>query len=103
MGRLIELETQEGKVVYIEAEGEEIQILGGKMERIIKHFNEITNTIEIFCGSLLTTFHNLRKKGKAPDKVTAEFGIKLNGQGDVYIVKTGAEACLKITVEWQLK
>jgi len=39
--------------------------------------------------------------GMKPKKVSIEFGIKISGEGNIYVVKTGAEATLKITAEWQ--
>lgn len=58
------------------------------------------DTIRAYCGLLVEAF----KQGSAarPDKVTAEFGLSLSGEGNVFVVKTGVQATVKVAVEWDL-
>jgi Trypsin-co-occurring domain 1 len=62
----------------------------------------MSETIKAYCTSLVKTFQSLASE-YAPDNITAEFGLKLSGEGNVYVVKTTGEASLKITAEWKLR
>jgi len=72
------------------------------IEKAVYSFERISDTIRAYCASLINTFKGINKE-LAPDKIRAEFGIKISGEGNVYVVKSAAEASLKITAEWQIK
>lgn len=67
---------------------------------IVIGFNEFSEPIKALCGAIIQTFDNLSGDQK-PSKLITEFGLKISGEGNVYLVKTGAEASLVITAEWQ--
>jgi hypothetical protein len=99
----------EGVDVWIEAEGPLSEQEGPQkvsvsesMGKTIDSFHMMSATIKAFCTSLVKTFKSLASE-HAPDNITAEFGLKLSGEGNVYVVKTTGEASLKITAEWKLR
>lgn len=72
------------------------------MERTILSFEKITDTLSAYCTSLVRTFKGFKTE-HAPDRIKAEFGLKVSGEGNVYVVKSAAEGSLKITAEWEMK
>ncbi|KJR43031.1 hypothetical protein MCHI_001049 [Candidatus Magnetoovum chiemensis] len=71
-------------------------------ERVEIPFTAISNTINAYCSSLVNTFKNLQSDN-LPDTITAEFGFKLNTDGEVFIVNSSQDASLKITAQWNLR
>lgn len=69
-------------------------------EEIVIGFNEFSEPIKALCGAIIQTFDNVPGDRK-PSKLITEFGLKISVEGNVYLVKTGAEASLVITAEWQ--
>ena len=61
----------------------------------------LSDTIKAYCASLIAGIRDLPKEA-VPRTVTVEFGLKVSGEGNVYVVKTSGEASLKITAQWQL-
>jgi hypothetical protein len=95
--------------IWIEAEGEIIPkkkarrvSVSESMKKTMLSYEEISNTINAYCTSLVGTFKGFQAE-YAPDRIKAEFGLKLSGEGNVYVVKSAAEGSLKITAEWELK
>lgn len=108
MVNLIQVKCDDADVL-IEAEGE---VVGEKrpqrvsvsesMKRTMLSFEEISDTIRAYCTSLVRTFKGFETE-HAPDRIKAEFGLKLSAEGNVYVVKSAAEGSLKITAEWEMK
>jgi inner membrane protein involved in colicin E2 resistance len=65
-------------------------------------FDTFSKLVGDICLSFTKTMTNLPEKQR-PNKFTTEFGFKISGTGNIIMVKTGAEASLKITAEWQIK
>jgi len=97
--------------IWMETEGE----LAGEMKtdrvsrgahdslaQAVMSFDRISETIKSYCTSLVETFKGL-ETDFAPDKITAQFGLKVSGEGNVYVVKASSEASLTITAEWEFK
>ncbi len=95
--------------VWIEAESE----MGGEkrpqkvsvsesIKKTVLSFEKVSDTIRAYCISLVRTFKEFQSE-HAPNRIKAEFGLKLSGEGNVYIVKSAAEGSLKITAEWDMK
>ncbi len=108
MANLIRVKCDETEIL-IESEGEaaeaevpEMVAVMGKVRGKIIPFEEISSTIQKFCTSLAKTFKGLEPE-HTPNRISAEFGLKLSAGGNVYIVKSTAECSLKIKVEWQIK
>jgi hypothetical protein len=62
-------------------------------------FDLFSKLISSICQSLARTMNKIEDDLK-PSKFSTEFGFKINGEGNVYLVKSGVEASLKVTVEW---
>jgi hypothetical protein len=75
--------------------GDLIKEVDASFDNVVQH--EIVEN----CRVLLGAFEQLKTHGTPPAKATAEFGLKFTAEGNVYVVKTSAEASFKITVEWQ--
>jgi hypothetical protein len=63
-------------------------------------FEEMLQKIKPFCQSIIETFEQLSVK---PNSASAEFGLKLSAEGNLFIVKASGEATLKVTFNWSLK
>lgn len=108
MVNLIKVKIDETEV-WIETDGEaaeaeapeRVSVIGKAIEKVIP-FEKVSDTIRAYCTSLVKTFKELEPE-HAPDRISAEFGLKLSGEGNIYIVKSTSECSLKITVEWQIK
>lgn len=61
---------------------------------------EFMETIRAYCDLVLDTFST--EVVRPPDKVTAEFGLGVSGEGNIYVVKTGVQATVKVSMEWNL-
>jgi hypothetical protein len=101
MEKLLEIRPVEGKEpILIEATKVEyqsgvVQAGGGKLS-----FEEMLQKVKPFCESIITNFRDLSVK---PDSASAEFGLKLSAEGNLFIVKAAGEATLKVTLNWGLK
>ena len=104
MGKLIEVKLDKTKI-WMETEdvnAEEAPQIVSREEmakKALQAGERLHNTIQGYCSSLVRAFESFEGV-KKPDKITAEFGLKLSGDCKAYIVNTSGEASLKITVEW---
>ena len=64
--------------------------------------DKLQSSITGYCCSLMDAFNSMEKARK-PTRVSAEFGLKLSGDLNVYVVNAGSEASLKITAEWDTR
>ena len=100
--KLLEVKPADGKdpiaIEVTEVEGESggvVQAGGGKIS-----FEEMLGKVKPFCESIITNFRELSVK---PDSASAEFGLKVSAEGNLFIVKAAGEATLKVTLNWSLK
>ena len=98
-GAEIWIETDE-EAAEAAAVPERVSVLE-KAEKFIP-FEKISDTIRAYCTGLVKTFKGLEPE-HSPNRISAEFGLKFSGEGNVYIVKSTAECSLKVRVEWELK
>ena len=103
MSKLIKMKCDDTEIL-VEVEDTEEEIprrvsVEEPIKKVLISFEEVSNTIKAYCGSLVKTFKSMDKE-LIPHKVGVEFGIKISGEGNVYIVKSSAEASLKIIAEW---
>ena len=108
MANLVQVKCDEVNV-WIEPEGE---IVSGKrtqkvsvsesMKKTMISFEKISDTIKAYCTSLVKTFKEIDIE-YAPDKIKAEFGLKISAEGNVFVVKSAAEGSINITAEWEMK
>ena len=101
-GAEIWIETDE-ETAEAAAVPERVGVLGvlKKAEKFIP-FEKVSDTIRAYCTGLVKTFKGLEPE-HSPNRISAEFGLKFSGGGNVYIVKSTAECSLKVRVEWELK
>ena len=109
MARLVKIKCDD-REIWMEIEkvaaetGPERVSVNESMEKAVVSFKKISDTIRVYCASLVKTFKDKEfDREFAPDRIRAEFGIKLTGEGNVYIVKSAAEASLRLIVEWEVK
>jgi hypothetical protein len=84
---LIETVAVEGEIGVVQA--------GSKIS-----FEEMLQKIKPFCQSIINNFEQLSVK---PNSASAEFGLKVSAEGNLFIVKASGEATLKVTLNWSLK
>jgi len=107
MANIIKVKIGE-KTLYMEGEeaigGERLGVqqvsAGDKLDEI--PFEKLSDTIKTYCTELVKTFQAIEGR-HIPDKISAEFGIKIGGEGGFFVAKASAEASLTISAEWSLK
>jgi hypothetical protein len=106
MPNLVAMKTEGGEIL-IEAEVskaklEEIGI--GSKEEILKEiqgsFKSIAETIKI-CSQDLAGIFDERNITKSIKSAEIEFGIKVSGEGNVYVVKATGEANITVKLNWE--
>ncbi len=97
--RLIEIRPAEGQdpisIEITPVEGE-----GGVVQAGPSSFDDMIKKINPFCESIIRTFQALNVK---PKTASAEFGLKLSMDGNLFIVKASGEATLKVTLNWSMQ
>ena len=97
----------DGAEIRIETDGEAAEAAVpervGVLEKAEKFipFEKFSDTIKAYCTGLVKTFKGLEPE-HSPNRISAEFGLKFSGGGNVYIVKSTAECSLKIRGEWEI-
>lgn len=102
MEKLLAIEPAEGKEPIL-VEGTEIEYEGGAVVQATGHklsFEEMLQKVKPFCESNITNFRELSVK---PNSASAEFGLKVSAEGNLFIVKAAGEATLKVTLNWSLQ
>jgi hypothetical protein len=100
MGKLIDLKTSsDDKTLFFvestEVEGSsKVQQATGFSE---KEFDKLLQKIKPFCEAIVDNFQTLSTK---PDSASAEFGLNITAEGNIFIVKASGQATLKITLNW---
>ena len=99
MAKLVEFSLSDNKKsVLIESTDVDneykVHQAGGLME---KHFDKLLETVRPFCESITNSFQELSTK---PHSVSAEFGLNVTSEGNIFIVKASGQATLRITLNW---
>lgn len=106
MSQIIRINSSSGSLL-IEADGIETRQRASSSQNVIDKLDimfdillqdQIVKHCELFTGA----FNKLKEMEKPPTKASAEFGLKFNGEGNLYVVKVAAEANFKINFEWKL-
>jgi NTP-dependent ternary system trypsin peptidase co-occuring protein len=71
-----------------------VQQASGHIE---KEFDKLLERVKPFCESILNNFQSLSHK---PSSASAEFGLNVTAEGNVFVVKASGQATLKITLNW---
>ena len=100
MGKLVDLKTSsdDNTLFFIESSEVEgsskVQQATGFSE---KEFDKLLQKIKPFCEAIVDNFQTLSTK---PNSASAEFGLNITAEGNIFIVKASGQATLKITLNW---
>jgi hypothetical protein len=100
MGRLVDLKTSsdDKTLFFIESteveDSSKVQQATGYTE---KEFDKLLKRVKPFCESIIDNFQTLSTK---PNSASAEFGLNVTAEGNIFIVKASGQATLKITLTW---
>jgi hydroxyacyl-ACP dehydratase HTD2-like protein with hotdog domain len=96
--KLLSVTPAEGKesilIETTEVEGESGVVQAGPMS-----FEQMLQKINPFCEAIISTFQTLSVK---PNNASAEFGLKVSMEGNLFIVKAAGEATVKVTLNWSI-
>lgn len=111
MAQLIEMTLSTGEKVLVEATG--TNTAGGSsavrgigrgadvIDKIDAAFDKaIQNVIVQNSLILVKAFKEMESHPLPLNKASVEFGLKVSGKGNIYVVESSAEASFKITLEW---
>ena len=106
MSQILKMDSSYGSLL-IESEGNQVRQRGRDHKNVIKKLDimlekVLQEQIVIQCELFTDVFKELKELEKKPKKAKIEFGLKINGEGNIYVVKTTAEANFKINFEWEL-
>jgi hypothetical protein len=100
MGKLIELESGRTTILVESADvgyqGSLVQAGGVDLE---KNLDKMMERMQPFCESIIKNFEKLKRK---PSSASAEFGLSIAGEGNLFVVKASGEATIKVTLNWSL-
>lgn len=100
MGKVLELQAGSSAVLIessdVGYEGALIQASGQSLQ---KNFDQMLEKLQPFCESIIKNFEALSKK---PDSASAEFGLNVSAEGNLFVVKASGEATIKITLNWSI-
>jgi hypothetical protein len=100
LGKLVDLKTSsdEKTIFFIESSEVEgsskVQQATGYTE---KEFDKMLKRVKPFCEAIVDNFQTLSTK---PTSASAEFGLNVSAEGNIFIVKASGQATLKITLNW---
>jgi hypothetical protein len=99
MSKLIKLETERGSILIESSISERsgtVQQAGG-ISDIKKKLGDLLDVITPISESIISSVDKL---SKLPDSITAEYGLSLTAEGNLFVVKAAGEASLKVTFAW---
>jgi hypothetical protein len=99
MTKLLELTCLDTETSFLiestDVEGSSgLQQASGNVE---KEFDKLLKRVKPFCESIINNFQDLNIK---PDTASAEFGLSISAEGNIFVVKASGEATIKITLNW---
>jgi hypothetical protein len=99
MGRLVKLETGYGSVLIESSISEKSGTLrqAGGVSEIKKKLGDLLAVITPISESIISSVDKL---SRLPDSITAEYGLSITAEGDLFVVKAAGEASLKVTFTW---
>jgi hypothetical protein len=100
MAKLVKLESERGSILIESSISEEtgtLQQAGGGISDIRKKFAELLEVIIPISESIISSGDKLSRK---PDSITAEYGLSISAEGNLFVAKVAGEGSLKVTFEW---
>jgi hypothetical protein len=101
MAKLVSLKAGKGTVLIESAVSERtgrIQQAGGVSKKIGKQLSELLEIVQPITESILESVQNLSER---PDTISAEFGLSVTAEGNIFVVKVAGEGTLKVTFSWE--
>ena len=100
MGKLVDLKTSSDEKTLFFIESTEVEG-SSKVKQATgyteKEFDKLLKRVKPFCEAIVDNFQTLSTK---PDSASAEFGLNVTAEGNIFIVKASGQATLKITLNW---
>lgn len=100
MGKLVDLKTSSNDNTLFFIESTEVEY-SSKVQQATgyteKEFDKLLKRVNPFCEAIISNFQTLSTK---PDSASAEFGLNVTAEGNIFIVKASGQATLKITLNW---
>jgi hypothetical protein len=99
MAKLVRLETEHGSILIESSISERT----GKLEQagapsdIRKKLGDLLDVITPISETII---NSVEKLSKLPDSITAEYGLSITAEGNLFVVKAAGEASLKVTFAW---
>lgn len=108
MSKLIKMPCGEGNIVIeVETPEDIIQTSRTTGERVIKSvtqaFESVENVLTAGCTVLTAAMKRLAEREKNLEKATLDFGLQFTAEGNVYLVKTAAQASIKVSLVMKLQ
>jgi hypothetical protein len=110
MADLVPITFEDGTTIYVEA-AERAPLPGQSAireatardvaKKAVDTAQELGNSIKGFSARVVGSLNELGDVAR-PTKATIEFGVNVSVEGNVYVVKGGGEASIKVTAEWEL-
>lgn len=98
MGKLVKFTSGDSTVLIESTEVETdgwVQV--GAVETAEKDIDKLLGLIKPLSTSLVSTIKSIETK---PDSISAEFGLGVSAEGNVFVMKASGEASLKVTLTW---
>ena len=99
MSKLVEIKTNESNI-FMETSISEVTgtvLQPGIRRGVDKKLSELLDVIQPVTESIVESVDKLTKK---PDTVSAEFGLSVTEEGNIFVVRNSAEASLIVTLKW---
>jgi hypothetical protein len=98
VSKLVELRSPDGKTtILIESSDATRGGVGQASGHLEKQFDKMLERITPFCEAILENFRQLKVK---PDSASAEFGLSVTAEGNIFVVKAAGEASFKFSLNW---
>lgn len=99
MGKLVKLQTEHGSILIESSISERSGTLqqAGEISDIKKKLGDLLDVITPISESII---NSVGKLSKLPDSITAEYGLSITAEGNLFVVKAAGEASLKVTFAW---
>jgi len=100
MTKILTLQTSHGEVYVESTEIEAGAIEAGGLRD--KNLDKLLTVLQPFCESITNAFDSLKNLSLKPQSASAEFGLNIGGEANIFIVKASAQATIKVTINWSL-
>jgi hypothetical protein len=103
VSQLVEFDLREGGMVLVEVDGANAGPVtrgGRRAEFVTKAGDSLEQVLGRVGPAVRGIVSELRSTAEWPDEVMVEFAIKLSGDANVIIARSGGEANFRISLRW---